>query len=471
MNSFTFNGTKRDYLVILRGRQIPLWGAIDREMLSVAGMVGAHHVGTSVQPKRIKIPVLIESKNLDELEELKEDLMDWLVTEKAEELIFDDRPERSYYAMLEDVTEIETLIRVGIGYLHFVCPDPYKYGRSVTRLLLDDTIVVNEGTASALPVFKLEALKSSTYAMVSDGEDYMMVGKPHDVIETPYVKYQRIFYDTANNMTGWTAHNSVDGGIVSGQMETTGNRFQALNYGSGTGWHGPAIKKSLSESLGDFRMTAFVAMFNSTRSQVGRIEIYLLDVNGEAVAKVALKDLQSSRSLTVGEARAGSNTDNHFLINEAGDKDGAWNNFNGHLRIEREGNKWEAYFAKVESGTGRHHTRRTVSWIDTGNRFDKRIAQVAIHMGQHGTNVPVIGGVYSINVFKINHEPEGIPYIVEKDDVITFDSINRKAYINGESVPFDFGTKFLQLHKGANNLAILPEDTYTSSVEFRNRYK
>src|SRR5690606_9973482 len=125
-------------------------------------------------------------------------------------------------------------------------------------------------------------------------------------------------------------------------------------------------------------------------------------------------------ALAWGEARAGTNSDGHFLINEYGDKPGNWNNFSGHVRIEREGNLWRAYFAKVDTSTGRHHTRRSVTWIDTQNKYSRTVSQVVVHIGAYGTYAPIGSlGVYSINVFKINNPSQDeVPYIAEEGDVV-----------------------------------------------------
>src|SRR5690606_39935205 len=141
--------------------------------------------------------------------------------------------------------------------------------------------------------------------------------------------------------------------------------------------------------------------------------IYLLDVNEQVVGKVAIKDTQSGQALTVGEARAGSGSNSRFLINESGDRPGNWNNFSGQVRLEREGNVWRAYVAMVDTATGRHHTRREVTWVDTQNKLTRNVAQVQVHMAQYGNHTPITGGVYSINIYKINQQQQGIPYIAD----------------------------------------------------------
>src|SRR5699024_9183442 len=152
----------------------------------------------------------------------------------------------------------------------------------------------------------------------------------------PYERYERILTANGTNMTGWIKEgNVVDGGIVSGNMESNGSRFQAESFGSGSNWHGPAIKRSLPETLTDFRIKTRIAFGNTRNNYIGRIEMYLLDVNGETVAKIALKDNQGARQLAIGEGRAGNLDNGKYVIsNDSGDRPGVWNNFSGILEIE-----------------------------------------------------------------------------------------------------------------------------------------
>src|SRR5690606_19280177 len=98
------------------------------------------------------------------------------------------------------------------------------------------------------------------------------------------------------------------------------------------------------------------------------------------------------------------------------------------------------------------------------------VAQVQVHMAQYGNHTPITGGVYSINIYKINQQQNGIPYIADTGDKITFDHVTGDCFINGEPVPFDFGADFFKLKKGVNNIAVLPEGVFDTRVKYRERY-
>ena len=473
--SIRFNGIKKKWFVTKRGRTKSLFAPIERKILEVPGMDGAHLLSSKTGVLKISQPFGISLDHEEYYLRIKDELVDWLVTEEPVSLEFDDEPGRTYYALIQnEISDFEKFFTLGQGTLEFVCLDSFSYGPEKTPMFPSDAVTItNAGTAEADPIFTMQVKEPTTFAMVSNGEEYMMVGKPYDVTnQKPFKKYERIFYSDASSLVGWTAAEHVDGGSVSGTMETNGTRFQAANYGTGTSWHGPAIKTSLPEVLTDFRLEGFVSFFNKNiAAYVGRIEIYLLDVLGNTVGKIAIKDTQSGQALTIGEVRAGDTDNNHFLINEYGDRPGNWNNFNGHLRIEREGNRWYAYIAMVDTATGQHYTRRSVIWTDTANRYTRTVAQVAVHIGQFGNHRTPAGGVYSIQVHKINQEPDGIPYIALEGDEIEFDHVTGDCYINGEPVPFDFGGEFFRLNKGANSLTVLPENTFDTSIKYREKYR
>ncbi|WP_425597646.1 phage distal tail protein [Virgibacillus salarius] len=301
---------------------------------------------------------------------------------------------------------------------------------------------------------------------------YMLIGDPLDVESEPYQRYERLLYSSADSLVGWTTAGTGEiDGMVSGTMEAVNNRFQAADYGSGSGWHGPAIKQSLPETVQDFRLQTWITLDNSGTT-VGRIELYLLDVNGNQVAKISMKDAKSGERLGYGEARAGGPLDNHFLISEYGDRKGNWNNFAGILRIEREGQHWSAFFGIGNAQNG-YHARRRAYWTDTRDKYNTPIAQVVVHMGQYGNHAPCVGGIYSVSVDKINHQEYGTPVIVQTGDLVRFDTKNEDVWINGESRKdiLDFGSDFFSLKPGDNQLIVLPDGNFKTTLKYRDTFR
>src|SRR5690606_26197193 len=142
-------------------------------------MPGAHLSHTDLQARVITVPVLVKAENISDLQKTKEDMAEWLVHDEPKELIFKDEPDRVYYAVVDGELELDEIFSTGRGEITFICPDPYKYGPEKTVETTSDTFIVeNSGTAEAEPIIELTATEKATFAMVSNGEEYMMIGKP-----------------------------------------------------------------------------------------------------------------------------------------------------------------------------------------------------------------------------------------------------------------------------------------------------
>lgn len=448
-----------------------------RNKVIVPGMPGAHLASTDEGERSVYIAMQIEADSISDYDELKHKIFDLFYSKNYVTIIRDLYPDRKIKVLQEGSYDINNITTEdGEFDLLLTMTDPYIYGPEKQFQFPSDVFTLtNNGTAEADPVFELKVLQPITFAMIQNHlEQYMMIGRPIDIeSQTPYARYQNVFSDDANTLSGWdpAANGEIDG-VISGTMETVNDRFQALSYGEGSAWHGPAIKKSLTEVTQDFRLNTWITLDNSGNS-VGRIELYLLDASGQIVAKIAMKDPTARATLAYGEIRIGKALDGHDLIHEYGDKKGNWNNFAGLLNIQREGNYWSASIMMGTAATG-YHTRRFAHWYDTENKHMNPIAQVVVHMGQYGTMNPVAGGVYSINIDKINPEPVGgVPYIADVGDVIQFNHEEKMIYINGEPQMDlkDFGASFFQLAKGENPLLVHPSNAIHTTARYKERHR
>ena len=485
VEDFSFNGEKvselfgdddsgESYVIIkeVKGR-----GIVPAEVskISVPGRDGQHLTGVRTDSRLIEIDMLVKGTDYEDLRERIDELSALFYVKEPTPIVFDDEPYRTYFGVLSVVTEKLEINHIANFNVIFECLDPYKYGPERTISKTNGTFSLNYGgTANADSIIELTAREPSTFALVQnmsdvytlDGDEYpryVLLGEPYNVDDNLYQRYERVFYSDATSLIGWTDGTSadIDGGTVSGSLVSNGQRFVTTDYGTGSSWHGPVKKASLSEPVQDFRLSAYVGFLNKQReAMVGRIEIYLLDNLGNAVCKMALKDTSAARANVFAEMRAGGRSDNDMIINEDGNTPGVWNNFSGRLEITREGNIWSAWVG-VRNSDGIYVKRRIVrNWVDVDSKYMRPVAQVVIHMGAVGTHTPIHAnsGISGIIVDKINQEPDGIPYIVEKDDVIRIDTNTGNAYINGVNAnsTLAFGSEFYELIKGTNELIVHP---------------
>src|SRR5690606_4875943 len=111
----------------------------------------------------------------------------------------------------------------------------------------DSGIVENEGTAEADPIIELTATQKATFAMVSLGdEEYNLMGRPADVDEQIVDEKTLIFDERGDTLDTWTTAGTEVDGTVSGSLTTDGTGIVVSDYGTGSGWYGPALMKEIS---------------------------------------------------------------------------------------------------------------------------------------------------------------------------------------------------------------------------------
>lgn len=307
----------------------------------------------------------------------------------------------------------------------------------------------------------------------------MMVGIPIDADTEPFVREEISLHDTLSSTTGWTSGTQVDDGAITGTMISYGGNFIASDFGSpptGTKWYGPALRTSLSEPLQDFRAEILLRHFNSTKS-VGRVALYLLNVNSEIIGRILLVDAWQSinRNRVSSNVQSGDGSHRkqlHSIRETTAEATGElWNNFDGMLRMERVGNRWTAYVAKIRAD-GTHHARETKRYTDTAGYYTDEVAQIQLHIGIFGGYEPSDMAIKDLKVWKINDpDDHQVPYIVDQGDSIIFDHATRDCYINGEPAQPDFGGDFFKLYRGHNSLTVHPDGIFDTTVRFRPRYR
>lgn len=677
--SMIFQNIKKSNITVLSVKRLS-WAPIRRRMLTIPGMPVALLESTDVEPLPLAVEVLIESEGFANLERVKEDLAAWLITEKPEELIFENDPERIYYAVVDGSLNLDELVRIGRGIITFICPDPYKYGAEKTVLwpaqdtgkadyagklagstaenphvirvgwngrttLLTPNNLTNsgeiltseysrfsslggeshssvrpnsgdisqhffsfnliehverkygvlipgattgdkvswlktnmvrfqlywygrgigpsgnrasitmwdgtrnlwhesrpshtnsaitnliwtisggtfidnngfvhyiafaeasngniastietdyvelevtlnlphlpskidyQGTADSFPVIKAEVTKATSYIAIENQTtgEMMMIGQPVSVEDTVVPYEETILDDSMATLTGWAnASFAVDGGQIAGTMQSDSYVFKAQNYGTGSAWHGPAVSKSLSQQLQDFKAEALIKFSSTNVLEVGRVEIYLLDINNIVIGKLAMKDYMGNYIFNMPEIFAinkSANTVESLIVRNANEN---WNGFYGMVRFQRIGQEISAYLARVNPETGLHESVKVGSFQDSNNQYQTKVAAVGIHIATFGTSAPMsTAQVHHLTVKKINANQPGIPYIALPGDIIEFNHVTKTITKNGEDIKDlkAFIAKYFPLVKGINELAVAPADSLKLESKYRERYK
>ncbi|MGH1000081.1 distal tail protein Dit [Bacillus cereus] len=485
MSSFTFNNIRKDFVQIEKGWKRPAWAPLKRKFLSVPGYPGARLLTTETEMRVLPVPVGIIVPDGSDLETLKEEIAEWLITEKPVELVFDVTPDRTYMAVIDEDFDPEDFVTLGKGTLNFVCPMPYKLGPTKTvefemdgRGLIAN--VQNKGSVESNPIIEVEVTKPSTFLDVWNGTNYFRIGYPLKADQVPVERNQRVLWDEMGTTIGWTDVPKTEDMTGGGKFKSDGYRLMAEYLGEPTvkGWHGCIAKKNIPQGpLQDFIMQAYVHINSYHWDQMGRVEIGLLDENSDYVARISMSDVQWEAEQNSGFASVGNSKKpgGQVLINEHGDHPDTWTNFRGRLWLARTGNRWEAYISKFILGTEIDDAERFVVWFDENNVNMNEVAQVQISISQFSNNMFCSQmSIDDLKIWKVNMSTQNNPpYIFDIGDKVVIDTERSLVTINGKSAINlkDIFSDYPVIHKGLNKLEIMPSTVGTAKVMYRERFR
>ncbi|HDR8188373.1 MULTISPECIES: distal tail protein Dit [Bacillus cereus group] len=485
MSSFTFNNIRKDFIQIEKGWKRPAWAPLKRKFLSVPGYPGARLLTTETEMRVLPVPVGIIVPDGSDLETLKEEIGEWLITEKPVELVFDVTPDRTYLAVIDEDFDPEDFITLGKGTLNFVCPMPYKLGPTKTLEFEMDgrgliANVQNKGSVESNPIIEVEVTKPSTFLDVWNGTNYFRIGYPLKADQVPVERNQRVLWDEMGTTIGWTDVPKTEDMTGGGKFKSDGYRFMAEYLGEPTvkGWHGCIAKKNIPQGpLQDFIMQAYVHINSYHWDQMGRVEIGLLDENSDYVARISMSDVQWEAEQNSGFASVGNSKKpgGQVLINEHGDHPDTWTNFRGRLWLARTGNRWEAYISKFILGTEIDDAERFVVWFDENNVNMNKVTQVQISISQFSNNMFCSQmSIDDLKIWKVNMNTQNNPpYIFDVGDKVVIDTERSLVTINGKSAINlkDIFSDYPVIHKGSNKLEIMPSTVGTAKVMYRERFR
>lgn len=482
--SFLFKGISSENYLEVGRIQRSLLPPIARNTIAIPGRPGEIHQNTSLGIRKFVVPIRIKEENAFSLNEAIRVISGWLFSDKPQEFILAKEPNIYYNAYLEGETDLEEIIRVGKGTITFIALDPIGYDRVETTgsLVSEVSSVKVDGTYKTFPYMKFTVNKDITFLsyMGVNEKDAVVLGRAVEVdTQTAKPKEELIFDDDMESLTGngySTGGVIIDGGTVAGEMIATNGTFTYNDIGTGTKWHGPAVKKGLTTPLDDWKVECWMK-FDITKDpkMIARAELYCLDVNGAVIAKFALKDIYRDTANTVAEFRAGDISTGQYIIKSWGGQRGVYNNFWGLLSLKQVGKAYECYITKIVNG--KHTTRMFKRYTDVKDKYNlPKLAQIELHIAGTGTSpVPTNDRINfdRVKVWKINtlNEPTEVPIIARAGDVIEIDHYTKDVLVNGEPRKdlLDPISKLFPI-EGNSAITIYPFDAVNAEISYRSRW-
>ncbi|MCA1025790.1 phage tail family protein [Cytobacillus kochii] len=467
MANIKFNGIENPSYMLIHSITDSLLPKIETRTLKISGRKGLYNIGSEIGERLIKVSLSILGQDEADLRTKIRAVANWLCTEKPAKFVNLDEPDKYYMAQLTGDSELEEILRKGSVELEFICTNPFAYEDpyidSLPKLPSDNTLkLLNDGGLETHPTLKMEFTSNTPEFSIVSSDEFLLFGTSPSGDQLPMDREQLVFQDEMHSITGWTNASSIDGGIITGTLSADENgMLQAdSDYGTGSSWHGASMVKDLGVQLQDFKVVARIGLRGTKALQKGRVEVYLRDINGAVLGKMAFVDNAVTGFHPKAEARAGTLNDGHYFVNSYGSYPGVWKDLtNGHMEIERHGNEWRAYFAIYENG--KYHTRLTKTWIDARDEWTTgKLAQVQVHVGASGSATPA--SLMRINDLKVYGSQSvseiEIANVFTEGDILEINNATGEILKNGKPYysTLNPASNFIKLKKGVNGIAINP---------------
>ena len=450
--------------------------------MQVRGKKGQFFYDQQLGQRILKANIIIKAE-ANKVMEYSRDLAAWLYNPQPVPLIVADEPDKYYLVVPDGETSISEIVSEGMGTISYLCTEPFAFSvdestHTFKPAANTPTYLNVGGTAEAYPEIEITLTKDAESLAVVADNGYVLIGEPADVDKAPVNRTPKRLNDGMTTLTGWQAASYVDRGTIAGTFSpsgTTGVEQTSKNYGTGTEWHGAALKKSLSATAQNFEAGIWFSHNSTARNQTGRVELYLLDANGVHMGKVSLEDFSVLHEYPTFKARAGQAVDGHAIVpGYRGSTDtnkktkaevSTFSNFFGRMYLRRNGNKWTAQIGIWDVAKKKFKSTYTKTWIDTKNTINKPLAAVQIHVGKWGaSSIPAtdrlhISQVYVTEIVELSTAQT--PIIAEAGDVLTIDCGKSILYKNGEEFyrGLQPGSTFFSLQPGVNGIAVTEEGT------------
>lgn len=486
---FSFDGVSKDYIVAIEKSESHYGENRNVEMIDVRGRRGAVLGSIETNAKEFVITFVIRGNSRQDLRKIADDMIDWLTTDTPRKLVLSEDPERYYEAILSGPLDKEDIMKYARVTASFVSPDGLGHSNKTFRntAISDSVSVVNEGTAETDFNVEATALEDSTMFLISKSEeDYFMLGKPEEVGKTN-VKSPYIIKDDMANLLGWTTVQTgrvddiVSGGTVTGKFSTggLGTNFRIFDYGTpqtNNEWHGPAIRKSLSDTAQDFSAIGVAKLFDRDKG-VGKAFFHLQDETGKLVCSFGLLDGHDAYSNVRFVVRL---YDDYGvpkqILDYKGESSYAYRDDFIYLKVVRRGKRFELStwkYRKHDNGRISATSRYSTVWNDSRLQYQKPIRQVMLYGATHSrySTLPVYFS--KINIVKLKAEGENETAIaINQGDIINLDTKSNLVTINGEPRTDikDFGSNYFKLDPGLNNLLIVPEGKFDTEITWNDSF-
>ena len=329
MRTVTYAGVELSNFFYIQSVQRSILPPREISLLNVPARHGSYFTGARYGVRKIDIELTVLADTPTDYMNTLRFLAFCLDIEEPSELVISDESDKFYFAILSGETDlVNELMTVGKGTLSFICPDPFAYSttdKTITPVAKKFTFI-NQGTTTTFPKFTVNFQNEATFVSFISPDGIVLIGNPNEPDQIVLPKTQYKLNDNMQSTSGWANAGAVldEGRVNSGAVVVKdGAGIGASSYGAGTvgakQWHGPAIRKDLSELVQDFTVKARLDFSSQDGNssldgdQKGRLEIYLFNQSGGKIGKLVMRDSYKNYEFNIPEVYIGNAT---FLQSE-----------------------------------------------------------------------------------------------------------------------------------------------------------
>lgn len=451
------------------------------ELIEVAGKAGAYFSHRKIPVRILEVDIVVAGDNPTDLRHRIREINRVLSVEEPKPIVFSDDDQITYHGIPAESTEGGEIVSTSESTIVFVCADPYSYSPEIDHPFeFDVTTVENNGSEEAEPIFELEVLRPVTFALVQNQtineegetviEDYQMIGRPAEVDEEVIQENVLILEEQGDTIGDWQPPIAEGSGYGQGQFGYDGTGITVLDYGEGSGWHGPARSQEI-DPIQDFQVEMHCRVDTTAVGQTYRISFNLYDEDLKEIGMMRIWNNSRNVERVVAEGRVGEYVGdfvNYMISSRNYNLDRR--HFHGIIRLTRTGNRFTFYVTRIDR-YGKHHDTLVVPFNDVNEEYLGRLKYIQIDIAKHGDSPnPNNPRIQYVKVFHRNEATvDQTPYIADRGDTIIFDHVEDEILINGENMKAlkDFGGRYFKLKRGKNTLVVHPADSFATRVRYR----
>ena len=368
------------------------FGAISIEMSSIPpsenssidvwGRDGEIFNGEKKKAREIKFSFNVQCYNNEDYEETCQAILDAFDVDEPKAFYIEDEEKFILCKPDGDINlgdkVVKDNIQYGEGEVKLIAYDPYFYSESKMYEGDKSLVYINEGKKPCPCVIDINIEdEKARYVQVNDSNNNaVLIGTYPELLINTVDETTNIIDEACETKTNFVSGSVVDenrtvtGGLDYTSINEGGFGIVANNFGSGSNWHGPCIRRNLGEQITDFEVSGYI-YFDST----GKLE-YNETCSTDKVSTtkykvraktVKMKSLRSSSSSTIKTIKK----DTYLLPSEV--KNGwiktTYNGKTGWIKIS-------TGLKKVTVTTANYYTNRSVNMRASGNKKSKLIKTI-----------------------------------------------------------------------------------------------